>query len=363
MLVIASNLLKNKASKIIHIDLDYFFAQVEELDNPSLKDKPFAIGGPGNRGVLSTCNYVARKFGVRSGMPNFKALEKCPQLILVPGSMAKYRKVSQEIFAIFHTITDKIESLSIDEAYVDATNLTICDGDAIKISDFLRKEILNKTGLTASAGVAPNKLLAKIASDINKPNGLFTILPEEVDSFMKNLKVEKLMGVGKATLVKLNELGIYTCEHLQELSIRALQQYFGKYGLSLYNYSRGVDNREVQPYRIEKSISVESTTETNLTSLDDCIAHINLLYLRLDKRIDSNFSNRIDSLFVKITSKNFTKSSVMHKGQSCELHMFIELFKKIFFKQNTPSLRLIGIGVGLKQFDHMQLSIDFNLLE
>lgn len=296
-------------------------------------------------------------------MPNFKALEKCPQLILVSGSMAKYRKVSQKIFDILHTITDKIESLSIDEAYIDVTNLTICDGDAIKISDFLRKEIFQKTGLTASAGVAPNKLLAKIASDINKPNGVFTILPEEVDLFMQSLKVEKLMGVGKATLVKLHELGIYTCEHLQELSIGALQQYFGKYGLSLYNYCRGIDNRDVQPYRIEKSISVESTTETNLTSLDDCIAHINLLYLRLDKRIDSNFSKKIDSLFVKITSKNFIKSSILHKGHSCELYMFIELFKKLYLKHNTPSLRLIGIGVGLRQFDHMQLSIDFNFLE
>lgn len=189
-----------KLKKIIHIDMDYFFAQVEEKANPSLKDKPFAVGGTNpKRGVISTCNYIAREYGIRSAMPTAIAMQKCPNLILLNTDFVKYKAASAVIRDIFYSFTDKVEPLSLDEAYLDVTDVKEYKNSATLIAQAIKQEIFNKTGLTGSAGVAPNKLLAKIASDINKPNGLYVITPEQVDSFVKDLPVKKLFGVGKVS--------------------------------------------------------------------------------------------------------------------------------------------------------------------
>lgn len=348
-----------KGSKIIHIDLDYFFAQVEELDKPFLKNKPFAVGGDVKRGVISTCNYIARRHGVRSAMPIFKALKICPELIILSTSMEKYVSISKTIFSILYGITSNVESMSLDEAYIDATELNMFDNSATLISDFIRKKIYKETGLTSSAGIAPNKLLAKIASGINKPNGFYVIAPHQVSSFMHDLKVDNLMGVGQSTLSKLNELNIYTCSQLQNLPIGALQQHFGKYGLALYNYSRGIDNREIVAQYLEKSISVESTSMTDLMSIEDCVFYIEALYNKLKYRISSRVDKKIDSIFVKITDTKFIKYSIMHKAHDHSKEAFIFLFNKLYAKHKNPPIRLIGIGVNLNKYDYTQLSFKF----
>lgn len=349
----------HKSSKIVHIDLDYFFAQIEELDKPFLKTKPFAVGGEGNRGIVCTCNYVARKFGVRSAMPVFKALNICPDLIVLRLNMEKYKSVSKTIFSILCDITPEVESISLDEAYIDVTDLTMFDNSATLISEFIREKIYKETGLTSSAGVAPNKLLAKIASGINKPNGFYVIAPHQVSAFMQDLKVENLMGVGQSTLSKLHELNIYTCSQLQNLSIRALQQYLGKYGLTLYNYCRGIDDRKIIAHHLEKSISVESTSLIDLANMEDCILYIEALYTRLVNRIGSKVERKINTLFVKITDINFLKYSIVHKTYDYSKETFIFLFKRLYSKHHNPPIRLIGIGVNLNKYDHTQLILEF----
>ena len=221
----------DKVKKIIHFDMDYFFAQVEEKANPSLKDKPFAVGGTNpKRGVISTCNYIAREYGVHSAMPTSIALQKCPNLVLLNTDFVKYKAASSVIKEIFHSFTDKVEPLSLDEAYLDVTDVQEYKNSATLIAQAIKQQIFNKTGLTGSAGVAPNKLLAKIASDINKPNGLYVITPEQVNSFIKDLPVKKLFGVGKVSQEKLKSMRVETCSQLQQISLNTLIDKFGKFG-------------------------------------------------------------------------------------------------------------------------------------
>jgi DNA polymerase-4 len=352
------HLMENQCSKIIHIDLDYFFAQVEERDKPFLKEKPFAVGGEENRGVVCTCNYVARKYGVRSAMPIFQALKICPELVVLRVNMENYKSVSRTIFSILYDITPDVESVSLDEAYLDVTNLNMLGNSATLISNFIREKIYKETGLTSSAGVAPSKLLAKIASGINKPNGLYVIAPHQVRSFIHDLKVENLMGVGQSTLSKLHDLNVYTCSQLQSLPIRALQQYFGKYGITLYNYSRGIDNREVIAHHLEKSISVESTSRIDLMGIEDCILYLDALYAKLVDRVSSKVEKKIDTLFVKITDTNFFKYSIMHKAYHHSKEAFVLLFKRLYSRHNNPPIRLIGIGVNLNKYDYTQLTLE-----
>lgn len=345
--------------KIIHIDLDYFFAQVEELYDPSLKDKPFAVGGPSNRGVLSTCNYVAREYGLHAGMPVFRAVQLCPELVLLPIDMNRYRLASQKIFSILGSITHKIESMSLDEAYIDVTGLQMFDNNAKQISQHIREVIYKDVGLTASAGVAPNKLLAKIASGVNKPNGCFVIKPHQVASFMEKLPLSKLWGVGHSTLSKLHGMGMYTCGDLQRHSLFALKKFFGKYGVALYHYCRGVDDREVVSERIEKSISVESTAMVDLHGLGECIQLMDVLYDRLLERIGNSYAHSIISgLFVKITDANFRKYSTAHKANYYGKCHFIALFRKLYAKHNSPPLRLIGLGVYVDRGGCQQIYLD-----
>lgn len=347
-----------QVKKIIHIDMDYFFAQIEEKENSYLADKPFAVGGTNpKRGVISTCNYIAREYGVRSAMPTVVALEKCPQLILLNTNMEKYKKVSNVIRKIFYSITDKVEPLSLDEAYLDVSDVKEYSNSATLIAQEIKKRIYDETGLTSSAGVAPNKLLAKIASDINKPNGLYVIKPKDIDSFIYNLHVKKLFGVGKVTQEKLKQMDIEYCHQLQAVSLDSLINKFGRLGSSLYQYSRGIDTREVNTQRIRKSISVENTYLNDLRTLDECLEKIPSLYEKLYIRISSEYVKRISSIFIKVTDTSFNKSSVTKQAKEFSLDTFISLFQEIYHKQSLP-IRLLGIGVRLNEYEEKQLNIN-----
>ena len=209
--------------KFIHIDMDCFYAAVEMRDNPELRDKPIAIGGKHRRGVLATANYIARQYGVRSAMSNYKALQLCPDLLIVPGRMAVYKEVSSQIRTIFAKYTDLVEPLSLDEAYLDVTDCTQHSGSATLIANAIREDIFKTTGLTASAGIAPIKFVAKIASDENKPNGYCLIPPHRVGNFLKQLNLKKIPGVGKVTLEKLNASGLFVGEDVLNLGLNQMQ--------------------------------------------------------------------------------------------------------------------------------------------
>lgn len=341
--------------KIIHIDMDYFYAQIEEKDNPYLSDKPFAIGSTNpHRGVLCTSNYIARKFGVKSAMSTSVALRKCPDLILLNTDMKKYKEVSIVLQKIFLSYTHIVEPLSLDEAYLDVTDVQLYSNSATYIAKAIRDDILEKTGLTASAGIAPNKLLAKISSDMNKPNGQYVIKPDEIDSFVKQLSVKKLFGVGRVTHEKLLAMSIETCEDLQKIPLEILTNKFGKYGYSLYNYCRGIDDREVQHERTRKSVGVENTYQQDLQNFDEWIEKLSDLYDKLKARITDEYSSRIIGIFVKVTDNNFTKTSLTKQASTVDLPTLKLLCEELYSKQTLP-IRLLGIGVRLGSVDKSQM--------
>ena len=250
----------------LHIDMDCFYAAVEERDNPSLKGRPIAVGGEGRRSVICTANYEARKYGCRSAMPNYKALELCPQLIILPVRFDLYRVVSQEIKEIFKRHTEIIEPLSLDEAFLD---LGEYQENGASIAYEIRSQIYRELNLTSSAGIAPNKMLAKIASDWKKPNGQFEIRANDIDAFMVKLPVDRIHGVGKRTQERLAQLDVKTCGDLQQFDRFELSRHFGKWGSQLYDRCRGVDTRMIQPSRSRKSISKETTFEYDVTDPRD----------------------------------------------------------------------------------------------
>lgn len=243
--------------KIVHIDMDCFYAAIEMRDNPGLADKPVAAGGTREtRGVLATCNYRARQYGLHAAMSTYAAFKHCPDLVLLPVNMEKYRHVSREIKTIFHDYTPYVEPLSLDEAYLDVTQCDAYQGSATLIAQDIRQRILTQHQFTASAGVAPNKFLAKISSDWHKPNGQLVITPNKVAGFIEQLQIGRIHGVGKATQRKLARLNVATCQDLQTLTRTTLAQHFGAFGEKLYLYARGINPRPVEPNRIRKSVSV-----------------------------------------------------------------------------------------------------------
>ena len=255
--------------KIIHVDCDCFYAAIEMRDDPRLADKPLAVGGSAERrGVIATCNYEARAYGVRSAMPSRQALQLCPDLLIVKPRMDAYKAVSQDIHGIFRDYTDLIEPLSLDEAYLDVSACSHFAGSATRIADAIRRRVARELRITVSAGVAPNKFLAKIASDWQKPNGLFVITPAQVDEFVLALPVAKLHGVGKVTADKLGRLGIRTCSDLREFNKLALVKEFGSFGERLWGLARGIDfvGHLVKPWR---RITRRKTVHTALSRLQD----------------------------------------------------------------------------------------------
>ncbi|MEM9159572.1 MAG: DNA polymerase IV [Verrucomicrobiota bacterium] len=329
--------------KIIHIDMDCFYAAVEIRDNPSLRGKPVAVGGRGRRGVLTTASYEARKFGVRSAMPTFMALERCPHLTIVPPRFEAYVKDSRTIRSLFFEYTPHVEPLSLDEAYLDVSHQT---RPATEIAKELQQRIYDTTGLTASAGVAPNKLIAKIASDWNKPNGLFVIRPAAVAAFVKNLPVSKIWGIGRKTNERMRSLGIETCAQLQSLELPELQNHFGKFGADLYYLCRGQDDRPVVSHRIRKSLSVERTFSDDLATREDCLEKLDSLFqhLQIDLNDSKTKDRPITKTFLKLKYSDFKKTTIERTGLPCELATYRSLLEEAFDRR-PESVRLIGIGV------------------
>jgi DNA polymerase IV len=345
--------------KIIHCDCDCFYASVEMRDDPSLRGRPLAVGGRAEqRGVVATCNYEARRYGIHSAMATAQAVKLCPDLILIPPNMEKYRVASRQIMDIYRDYTDLVEPLSLDEAYLDVTNSPHCKGSATLIAQEIRRRIVETVGITASAGVAPNKFVAKIASDWNKPDGLFLVKPGEVDAFVAALPVKKLFGVGKVTAAKLNRLGADTCADLRDWSVDKLQQHFGSFGARLYDLCRGIDDRDVNPVRERKSISTEETYTPDVPDLAACLALLPDLYDHLLGRIKRNNAEKfINKLFVKIKFADFQRTTVECVGYAPNMETYRHLMETGWLRASRP-VRLLGVGVRLGDMETVeQLSL------
>ncbi len=328
--------------RIIHIDMDCFYAAVEMRERPELGNRPLAVGGASGRGVLTTCNYTAREFGVRSAMPVFKARELCPQLIIVPVRFELYRTVSKHIRSIFERYTELIEPLSLDEAYLDVSQLK---RPGSEIAAEIRAWIQSETGLTASAGIGPNKLIAKIASDWNKPDGQCVVAPSKVPLFMSKLPVRRIWGVGPKSAQRLAEHGIESCAQLQTKEKSWLAQEFGSFGLELYELCRGIDERPVQANRIRKTLSNEHTFSKNLESLEDCKAALIQQHAELLSDLRKSAPDRqIAKLLVKLKFSDFRRTTAEMPGQQAELDRYLQLLQEAWGRSGEP-VRLLGIGV------------------
>lgn len=336
--------------KIVHCDCDCFFAAVEMRDNPELRGVPLAVGGSADRrGVIATCNYAARAFGVRSAMSTAKALRLCPDLTVVSGNMDKYRQVSKQIMAIYREYTDLIEPLSLDEAYLDVTGSEHCSGSATRIADEIRAKVVAQTGITISAGVAPNKFIAKVASDWNKPDGLFVVQPAQVDDFVRQLAVKKIPGVGEKTAARLHKLGVESCEDLRRFTLAQLIEHFGRFGSRLYDVCRGLDERPVKTSRTRKSVSVEHTYAYDLPDLGRCEAQLPLLMQELQARYQGLKDRRaIAGVVVKVKFGDFTQTTAEKALALADIEHFRQLLGEAWGRGGKP-VRLLGLGYRLSE--------------
>ena len=334
--------------KIIHVDMDAFFASVEQLDNPELRGKPIAVGGGESRGVVAAASYEARKFGVKSAMSGVLAKQKCPNLIFVKPNFARYKEVSHQIREIFYDYTDLVEPLSLDEAYLDVTDNKIGNPSASLIAQEIRNRIFNELNLTASAGISVNKFIAKVASDINKPNGQKTINPEEVISFLEALPVNKFYGVGKVTASKMYSLGIFIGNDLKKKSQDELTNLFGKSGLHYYHIVRGIHNSKVKPDRIRKSVGAETTFFENISSEIFMIEKLEKIAEELERRLKKT-DTKGKTITLKIKYSDFsqqTRSKTMEYFMQ-EKFEFFPIVKELLFQEKLKnSVRLLGISFG-----------------
>ncbi|UYU32714.1 DNA polymerase IV [Siccibacter colletis] len=337
--------------KIIHVDMDCFFAAVEMRDNPALRDIPLAIGGSRERrGVISTANYPARKFGVRSAMPTATALKLCPHLTLLPGRFDAYKEASAQIRDIFSRYTSLIEPLSLDEAYLDVTDSVHCHGSATLMAQQIRATIYNETGLTASAGIAPVKFLAKIASDLNKPNGQYVITPDAVPDFLKTLPLSKIPGVGKVSAGKLETMGLRTCEDVQNSDLAQLLKRFGKFGRVLWERSQGIDEREISSERQRKSVGVERTLAEDIHEWAQCEAIIEQqLYPELERRLRNVKPDLlIARQGVKLKFNDFQQTTQEHVWPKLNKDDLIATARKTWDeRRGGRGVRLVGLHVTL----------------
>ncbi|WP_338803293.1 DNA polymerase IV [Xenorhabdus griffiniae] len=337
--------------KIIHIDMDCFFAAVEMRDNPSLRNIPIAVGGSADRrGVISTANYPARRFGVHSAMSTATALRLCPQLKVIPGRMAHYKEVSQHIRQIFSRYTELIEPLSLDEAYLDVTDCHYCHGSATLIAQEIRQVIFDELQLTASAGVAPVRFLAKIASDINKPNGQYVISPEQVETFIKSLALCKIPGVGKVTAKRLSDMGLATCSDVQRYDKLALIKSLGKFGLTLWQRCHGIDERQITPERLRKSVGVEETLAQDIHEWHECVELIEKLYPELKKRLEKVKPDlRIARQGIKLKFDDFQLTTQEHVHPILDKRDLIQIAKQAWeTRREGRGVRLVGLQVTLQ---------------
>ena len=353
--------------KIIHVDMDAFYASVEERDFPELKGRPLAVGSPKERGVVATANYEARKYGVHSAMSSKVAQMKCPILIFQPPRFAVYREVSEVVHSIFAEYTDIIEPLSLDEAYLDVTENKKGMPSATIIAQEIKQKIYSKTKLTASAGVSYNKFLAKIASDYQKPNGLFVIRPCDAEAFLEQLPIEKFYGIGKVTASHLHNMNIFKGADLLKKTKIEMVDIFGKTGLFFYNIVRGIDDRPVEPNRERKSFSVETTFEKDLTTNFSVVAELYHLEQRLWGDVE-NSGKSGKTITVKIRFSDFTTltrsySSTLPIFSFAELHKMVKLILSRMDYEGK-AIRLLGVGISNLIDDveirEVQLRMDFD---
>jgi len=318
-------------------------------DNPEYRDVPLAVGGDGPRSVLCTCNYLAREFGVRSAMPAIKAKQLCPNLLIVNGRMDVYQSVSKHIRSIFLRYTDLIEPLSLDEAFLDVTDCTVLYGSATLIAQEIRQAIFDELNLTASAGIAPNKFLAKIASDENKPNGQCVVSPDKVSSFVETLPLKKIPGVGPKTSEKLALQGFHTCADIRASSVEQLSVLIGKFAHSLYHYSHGEDNRAVVNSRIRKSVAVERTFAQDLTEEEQCQDITRTLFDKLLQRFEPHQHRVMARQGIKIKFADFTQTTVEQQSSEPNLEMYLQLLLTAIARGEGKAIRLIGLSVGFSE--------------
>lgn len=343
--------------------MDAFYVSVEIRDNPSLLNLPVAVGGKSSqRGVLSTCNYIAREYGVRSAMPTSMAKRLCSKLVIVPGRMHVYQEVSTKIREIFSRYTSLIEPLSLDEAYLDVTDCELFGGSATLIAQDIRKKIHAELGLTASAGIAPLKFIAKIASDMNKPNGQYLVKPNQIVSFIEELPLNKIPGVGKVTFAKLQAIGLHTGLDVRNAKQTDLINRFGKFGLSLWKKCQGIDKRGVETSRVRKSVAVERTFSENIRELVELEHYlVEKLIPSLSERARKHIETRkIDKLGVKIKFADFRQTTKEHKATELNKDILLELLKEAWERRNGKDARLLGIFIGFS--DHEEPSKQLPLL-
>lgn len=333
--------------KIIHIDMDAFYASVEQRDNPELRGKPIAVGGSSKRGVVAAASYEARKFGVKSAMSSVLAKRNCPQLIFVNANFDKYRKVSRQIRKIFFDYTDLVEPLSLDEAYLDVTENKKGNPSATLIAKEIREKIKEKTGLNASAGISINKFIAKIASDFNKPNGQKTVTPEEVNEFLENLEIRKFHGIGKVTAEKMYSFGIFTGKDLKQKPLDFLEENFGKSGGHYYNVVRGVHLSEVRPHRIQKSVASERTFSENISSEIFMVERLEHIAEEMERRLAKNkVAGKTVTLKIKYSDFTLQTRSKTLPYYISTKELILETAKNLLYQEKMKnSVRLLGISL------------------
>ncbi len=343
--------------KIIHVDMDAFFAAVEMRDNPHLRNVPMAVGGASDkRGVLSTSNYEARKYGVKSAMATAHAMKLCPQLVLVRPNFKKYSEASEKIFEIFHEYSDLVEGLSLDEAFIDVTDSKLLNGSATLIAREIRQQIFDRTGLTASAGIGPNKLIAKLASDINKPNGIFTVAPHQVEFFIAQMPIERIWGVGKVTAKRMHELGIKTCLDMQPYTRLDLIHLFGKFGEMLFDFCRGQDEREVETEYERKSLGTEETFGQDLSSFEEMKQHVARMFQEVKEALEGYQDKTVKNLHIKIKYFDFKQTTIERQLPMTEENCLLLLEER--WCQDPRPVRLLGVGV---KFTDSKVPNDFQL--
>ncbi len=335
--------------KIIHVDMDCFYAAVEMRDNPALRDIPLAVGGAQDRrGVISTCNYLAREFGVHSAMATAYAKRLCPDLTVIPGRMSYYQEISQQIRAIFRRYTDIIEPLSLDEAFLDVSITELHQGSATLIAQAIRNDIKTELDLTASAGVAPNKFIAKICSDENKPDGQFVVTPDEVDAFCQKLPLGKIPGVGKVTVKRLAELGLHTCNDIRDMGEQESVRQLGALGALLFKRAHGIDNRDLTTSWVRKSVSVERTFPDDIVNVEGAMHALQGLFPELERRLEKHAERRIRNQQVKLKFSDFTQTTIERGSSTLDASLFEDLLPLAWQRGAGKGIRLLGMGVSFK---------------